>query len=144
LTGAHFSPLPRGKGAGRGLSHNPNRRAFCRPNMHLLAKIANAAIITSMPTRNINLTDHFDDFVAKQVSSGRYQNASEIVREALRLLEAQEEERKAKLKALRQAAKQGFDELDQGRGLVIKSKKALHQLMKELQAKASRSPAAKS
>lgn len=90
-----------------------------------------------MPTRNINLTDHFDDFVERQVSSGRYQNASEIVREALRLLETQEVERKAKLKALRQAAKQGFDELDQGQGVVIKSKKALHQLMKDLQPKAA-------
>jgi antitoxin ParD1/3/4 len=90
-----------------------------------------------MPTRNINLTDHFDNFVERQVSSGRYQNASEIVREALRLLEAQEEERKAKLKALRQAAKQGFDELEEGQGAVIKSKKALHQLMKELEAKAT-------
>ena len=88
-----------------------------------------------MPTRNINLTDHFDDFVARQVSSGRYQNASEIVREALRLLEAQEDERKAKLKALRQAAKQGFDELDQSQGVVVKSKKARNKLMKELQAK---------
>src|SRR5262245_50139659 len=97
-----------------------------------------------MPTRNINLTDHFDDFVAKQVASGRYQNASEIVREALRLLEAAEEERKAKLKALRQAAKQGFDELDQGQGVVVKSKKALHQLMKDLEAKASQSPVAES
>ena len=98
-----------------------------------------------MPTRNINLTDHFDDFVAQQVTSGRYQNASEIVREALRLLEAQEEERKAKLKALRQAAKQGFDELDQGQGIVIKNKKALHQLMKELQTKVTAAkPATKS
>ena len=46
-----------------------------------------------MPTRNINLTEHFDRFVERQVSSGRYSNASEIVREALRLLEEQEQER---------------------------------------------------
>jgi antitoxin ParD1/3/4 len=96
-------------------------------------------MIDVMPTRNINLTDHFDDFVERQVSSGRYQNASEIVREALRLLEAQEEERQAKLKALRQAAKQGFDELDQGQGVVIRNKKALHQLMMDLEAKATTS-----
>ena len=60
-----------------------------------------------MPTRNINLTEHFDHFVQRQVSSGRYSNASEIVREALRLLEEQEQVREAKLRALRQAAKQG-------------------------------------
>lgn len=36
-----------------------------------------------MPTRNITLTEDFDDFVQRQVSSGRYSNASEVVREAL-------------------------------------------------------------
>jgi putative addiction module CopG family antidote len=40
-----------------------------------------------MSTRNINLTDHLDRFVERQVTSGRYGNASEIVRDALRLLE---------------------------------------------------------
>ena len=40
-----------------------------------------------MPTRNINLTEHLDHFVARQVASGPLTaNASEIVREALRLL----------------------------------------------------------
>ena len=36
-----------------------------------------------MPTRNVNLTDELDRFVAK-VESGRYENASEVVRAALR------------------------------------------------------------
>ena len=84
-----------------------------------------------MPTRNINLTEHFDQFVERQVSSGRYSNASEIVREALRLLEEQEQEREAKLKALRQAAKQGFDEIDQGKGIVVKGKKAISRFITE-------------
>jgi antitoxin ParD1/3/4 len=79
---------------------------------------------TIMPTRNINLTEHFDRFIERQVSSGRYGNASEIVREALRLLEEQEQEREAKLKTLRQAAKQGFDEIDQGKGIVLSGTKA--------------------
>jgi antitoxin ParD1/3/4 len=87
-----------------------------------------------MPTRNINLTEHFDHFVQRQVSSGRYSNASEIVREALRLLEEQEEERRAKLKALRQAAKQGFDEIDQGKGIVLKGRKAIKQFITEIEA----------
>ena len=82
-----------------------------------------------MPTRNINLTEHFDRFVEHQVSSGRYSNASEIVRDALRLLEVQEQEREAKLRALRQAAKQGFDQLDQGMGVVLKGKKAIRKLI---------------
>jgi antitoxin ParD1/3/4 len=86
-----------------------------------------------MPTRNINLTEHFDHFVQRQVSSGRYSNASEIVREALRLLEEQEQERAAKLKALRQAAKLGFDEIDQGKGIVLNGKKAINQFIKKIE-----------
>lgn len=86
-----------------------------------------------MPTRNIHLTDHFDDFVAQQVSSGRYSNASEIVRDALRLLEEQEQERDAKLKALRLAAKAGFDELDQGEGIVLRDKKAIGQFVRQIE-----------
>ncbi len=79
---------------------------------------------TIVPTRNINRTEHWDDFIERQVASGRYSNASEIVRESLRLLEEQEQERKAKLKALRQAAKEGFDELDRGQGIVLEGKKS--------------------
>ena len=86
-----------------------------------------------MPTRNINLTEHFDRFVEHQVSSGRYSNASEIVRDALRLLEEQEQEREAKLRALRQAAKQGFDEIDRGKGVVLKGKKAIHQFIADIE-----------
>jgi antitoxin ParD1/3/4 len=87
-----------------------------------------------MPTRNINLTAHFNQFVERQLSSGRYSNASEIVREALRLLEEQEQVREAKLRALRQAAKQGFDQIDQGRGIVLTGKKALGRFFKEIEA----------
>ena len=84
-----------------------------------------------MPTRNINLTEHLDHFVERQVSSGRYGNASEIVRDGLRLLEEQEQERQAKLKALRQAAKQSFDAIDDGKGIVLKGKKAVKRFISE-------------
>ena len=86
-----------------------------------------------MPTRNINLTEHLDAFVERQVVSGRYSNASEIVRASLRLLEEQEHERKAKLKSLRQAAKQGFEEIDQGKGVVLKGKKAIKQFVADIE-----------
>ena len=90
-----------------------------------------------MPTRNINLTGYLDRFVERQVSSGRYSNASEIVRVALRLLEQDEDERQAKLKALRQAATKGFDEIDQGKGIVLKGKKAVKQFITEIEAEVS-------
>ena len=96
-----------------------------------------------MPTRNINLTEHLDRFVEHRVSSGRYSNASEIVRDALRLLEEQEQEREAKLKGLRRAAKQGFDEIDQGKGIVLKGKKAIRRLITEIEAEVSKKAHAK-
>ena len=86
-----------------------------------------------MPTRNINLTPRLDAFIERHVSTGHYSNASEIVREALRLLEEQEQERTAKLQALRRAAKQGFDEIDQGKGIVLTGKKALKRLFKDIE-----------
>jgi antitoxin ParD1/3/4 len=69
-----------------------------------------------MPTRNVNLTEHFDRFIETGVTSGRFSNASEVVREGLRLLEQREQEDKAKLKWLRAAAKEGFDSIDRGEG----------------------------
>ena len=60
-----------------------------------------------MPTRNVNLTDELDRFVLKKVESGRYENASEVVRAGLRTLECQEREHEAKLAALRTAIDEG-------------------------------------
>ena len=74
-----------------------------------------------MPTRNVNLTEHFDRFIETGVTSGRFSNASEVVREGLRLLEQREQEDRAKLKWLRAAAKQGFDQLDSGEGIEFES-----------------------
>lgn len=53
-----------------------------------------------MPTRNIVLTDQQALFVEQMVASGRYQNASEVLREGLRLVYQQEKERALRLQAL--------------------------------------------
>jgi antitoxin ParD1/3/4 len=60
-----------------------------------------------MPTRNVNLTDELDGFVLAKVKSGRYENASEVVRAALRTLEREECEYDAKLAALKAAITEG-------------------------------------
>jgi antitoxin ParD1/3/4 len=70
--------------------------------------------ITNMPTRNVNLTGHYDQFVVEQVTSGRFKNASEVMRAGLRLPEQQNHEEAEKLALLRSLAKEGFDQLDQG------------------------------
>ena len=70
-----------------------------------------------MPTRNVNLTESFDDFITKEIEAGRYRNASEVMRAGLRLLPQQTAEDVAKLASLRRLAKAGLDQLDQGRGI---------------------------
>ena len=62
-----------------------------------------------MATRNINLTDALDRFVAEAIASGQYQNASKVIRAGLRLLKAEEEARAAKLEALRAAIQEGIE-----------------------------------
>ena len=69
----------------------------------------------AMPTRNIVLTDFQTDLVEKLVASGRYQNASEVLRDGLRLVENREAEAKARLKALREAARIGVADIGAGR-----------------------------
>lgn len=61
-----------------------------------------------MPTRNVNLTKEMDEFVAMRVQSGRYENASEVVRAGLRTLELAELEYEAKVEGLRAAIAEGL------------------------------------
>jgi antitoxin ParD1/3/4 len=68
-----------------------------------------------MPTRNVVLTEQQHEFVETLVRSGRYQNASEVLREGLRLIEDREREDAVKLQALRAAADQGWADVDAGR-----------------------------
>lgn len=68
-----------------------------------------------MPTRNVVLTSHQTDLVERLVASGRYQNASEVLREGLRLIEDREAEDRARIHALREAARIGDDDIDAGR-----------------------------
>ncbi len=67
-----------------------------------------------MPTRNVVLTDRQTKIIERLVSSGRYQNASEVLREGVRLIERREAEDKARLKALREAARIGIADIEAG------------------------------
>lgn len=68
-----------------------------------------------MPTRNVVLSDRQQQLVQTLVQSGRYQNASEVLREGLRLIEERERFEGAKIKALEQAARQGWADVSAGR-----------------------------
>ncbi len=85
-----------------------------------------------MPTRNVNLTPHFDQFIEAGVTSGRFSNASEVVREALRLLEQREAQDKAKLHWLRGAATDAFASIDRGEGLEFESADDLVSYIEEM------------
>jgi antitoxin ParD1/3/4 len=74
-----------------------------------------------MPTRNVVLTDHQADLLERLVSSGRYQNASEVLREGLRLVETRDAEEQTRLEALRAAAQAGIADIDAGRFVTFKS-----------------------
>jgi antitoxin ParD1/3/4 len=90
-----------------------------------------------VPTRNVNLTEHFDRFVESGVSSGRFSDASEVVREGLRLLEQREQEDKAKIEWLRAAAKDGFDDIERGDYITLRSDKEIDDFVDQLGKEAS-------
>jgi antitoxin ParD1/3/4 len=58
---------------------------------------------------NVNLTPQLENMVRSKVSSGMYTSASEVVREALRLMEEQDRMREAKLDELRREVRKGLD-----------------------------------
>jgi antitoxin ParD1/3/4 len=73
-----------------------------------------------------------DRFIEAGITSGRFSNASEVVREGLRLLEQRELEDKAKLEWLRAAAKEGFDQLERGDYVTLRSDQDLTEFMRQV------------
>ena len=66
---------------------------------------------------NVSLTPDLEKFVHTKVASGRYTSASEVVREALRLLEDQEKTRAAQLEEFRSEVDRRLSSLDRGEGI---------------------------
>lgn len=69
------------------------------------------AVRTSL---NVSLTPELDRFVQERVASGRYQTASEVIREGLRLLEEQERQRDAAFEALQEKLRRGAQQAERG------------------------------
>ena len=63
---------------------------------------------------NVSLTPTLEELVQRKVASGLYNSASEVIRDALRLLEERDEMRKLRLKALRREISVGLDQLERG------------------------------
>jgi antitoxin ParD1/3/4 len=71
--------------------------------------------VVAVPTRNVVLSEHQQALIESLVESGRYQNASEVLRAGLRLLERLESEEAARAVALREAADRGWADVAAGR-----------------------------
>jgi antitoxin ParD1/3/4 len=61
---------------------------------------------------NVNLTPQLEAMIKEKVASGLYSSASEVVREALRLMEEQDRVRAVRLEQLRQDIREGLDSGD--------------------------------
>lgn len=79
-----------------------------------------------MPTRNVNLTEELDRFVLAKVESGQYENASEVVRAALRTLDREDKRYQAKLDALRGAIDAGDNSGIAEHGVFKRVRRKLH------------------
>lgn len=76
---------------------------------------------------NISLTAPLEALVQEKVASGFYNNASEVIREALRLMHERDQREAAKLERLRTEVAKGFESMDRGEF----SKKSARQIFDE-------------
>jgi len=82
---------------------------------------------------HISLTPELESRIKSRVKSGLYNNASEVIREALRFMDTHEDWiHEIKLAHLREQLKAGVEQLDQGEGIGIKSKRALDNLFEDI------------
>ncbi len=86
-----------------------------------------------MPTRNVNLTDHFDKFITRVVAAGEYSNASEVVRDGLRLVEERKKAQRVRLQSLRSAAREGIDDIERGDFVDLDSDAAIDSFLDKLE-----------
>jgi len=73
---------------------------------------------------NVSLTTELERFVSAKVESGRYNSASEVVREALRLLEEHDQARSAQLAGFNQELGRRLDTLDRGQRVLATDARA--------------------
>ncbi|PCH94001.1 MAG: type II toxin-antitoxin system ParD family antitoxin [Gammaproteobacteria bacterium] len=80
-----------------------------------------------MPTRNVVLSQHQEDFLGDLVSSGTYQNASEVLREGLRMLENKVKRRSIELANIQAGLLTGLDQIEHNQFAVDDGNQAIEQ-----------------
>ncbi|HLN31429.1 MAG TPA: type II toxin-antitoxin system ParD family antitoxin [Gemmataceae bacterium] len=84
---------------------------------------------------NVSLTPELEQFVNQKVESGKYQTASEVIRDGLRLLVEREELHQTKLDELRREIAIGIEQADQGKVAPLNAKETLARLRKKRQSR---------
>ncbi len=82
-------------------------------------------------TKNISLTPEHADFIEAGVESGRYKSASEVIRDALRLLSDKEARRQAALDEVRKKIAVGLEQAK--RGELLDGEEVIKELLEELE-----------
>jgi antitoxin ParD1/3/4 len=82
---------------------------------------------------NVSLTPELEQFVNQRVESGKYQTASEVIRDGLRLLLEREELHQKKLDELRRDIAIGIEQADQGKVAPLNAKETLARVRKKRQ-----------
>lgn len=75
-----------------------------------------------MPTQKVELSDAQFEFVRKSVDSGDFNDAGDVIGEALRLLETLQEERHTRIEYVRSELQKGFDDYEAGRHIDISTR----------------------
>ncbi|MGA3324335.1 MAG: type II toxin-antitoxin system ParD family antitoxin [Terriglobia bacterium] len=83
----------------------------------------------------VSLSRQLQGFIEKQVSTGRYQTASEVVREGLRLIEDRDTQRALQLRRLREEIQVGLDQIEKGQVAPLDVKKIKAEGRKRLAAR---------
>ncbi|MDQ7251550.1 type II toxin-antitoxin system ParD family antitoxin [Dongia sedimenti] len=91
-----------------------------------------------MSGRNFSLTEHLSDFVDDQVSTGRHQNASEVVREALRRYEDDIEAERASIAVIEEVAARGMAAIARGDFISVEGTEDARKLMQKFNARAAK------
>jgi antitoxin ParD1/3/4 len=73
---------------------------------------------------NVSLTPELEQLVTEKVESGRYTSASEVIREALRLLEEHDQLKQQRLAQVREKIDRGLQQLDAGQGISAQEARA--------------------
>ena len=82
---------------------------------------------------HVSLTTELEWRIKAKVESGLYNNASEVIREALRFMDTHEDWiHEVKMARLREQLKVGTDQLDRGEGIAIASKAELDSLFEDI------------